>query len=185
MANPPPLLLSDGLSVQMMEYPDRTFREVLGMRGSLHSSNGDAVYGHVVHDTVDLLPDRSQMLICRMVNGGARGIDMGVLREGALSLLMQQDPVKVVNHWADVDNPEHERWTHLVHLLHCTEHLVLGMFWQHTEQAQLILVLIFPADVGHRFLSMPALSSRMRSRPAGIACFLPKKVGPQTGVDQP
>ena len=66
-----------------------------------------------------------QMLICRMVNGSAGGVDMGVLGEGALGLLVQQGPVKVEDNWADVDSPEHERWTHLVHLLHCTEHLVM------------------------------------------------------------
>ena len=65
-------------------------------------------------------------------------------------------------------------------LVTLTEHLVLGMFWQHNEHTQLILVLVFLADVGPRFLSMPALSSRMRSRPAGMACSLPKKVGSQT-----
>ena len=74
------------------------------------------------------------MLICRMVNGDAEGVDVGVLGEGALGLLMQHGSVKVVDHWA---SHEHKRWTHLVHLLHCTEHLVLGVFWQHTEQAQL------------------------------------------------
>ena len=87
--------------------------------------------------------------------------------------------MKVVDPWADIGSPERERWTYLVHLLHCAEHLVLVTFWQHTEQAQFILVLVFLADVGTGFLSMPALSSRMRSRPAGMACSLP---GQQTGV---
>ena len=102
---------------------------------------------------------------------------MRVLGEGALGLPMQQGPVKVVDHWVDVDSPEHERWTHLVHLLHCTEHLVLGMFLQHTEQTQVILVLVFPANVGPGFLSIPAHSSSRRSRPAGMACSSPKKGG--------
>ena len=58
--------------------------------------------------------------------------------------------MKVVDHWVDVDSPEHERWNHLVHLLHCIEYLVLGIFWQHTEQTHLILVLVLLADVGTR-----------------------------------
>ena len=54
------------------------------------------------------------MLICKMVNGGARVVDVGVHGEESLVLPVQQGPVKVVNHWPDVDSPEHKRWSHLV-----------------------------------------------------------------------
>ena len=50
------------------------------------------------------------------------GVNVGVLGEGALGLLMQQSPVKVVDYWADVNSPEHERWTNLVHFLLITLH---------------------------------------------------------------
>ena len=40
-----------------------------------------------------------------MVNGSAVVVDMGVHGEGALGLLVQQGPVKVVDNWADVDSP--------------------------------------------------------------------------------
>ena len=63
--------------------------------GLLHGSDGDARFSHVIHYTIDLTPGSSNVN-CRVVNDGARAVDMGVLGEGALGVPMLLGPVKVL-----------------------------------------------------------------------------------------
>ena len=44
------------------------------------------------------------MLICRMVNGGAGEVNVGVLGERVLDFLMQHSHVNTVEHWMDGDS---------------------------------------------------------------------------------
>ena len=93
-ASPPPLPLSDGQSMRMMEYRDGTFREVLGLRWVSCTAVMEIPCLAMLSTTQSIFPRSPQMLICWMVNGGAGGVDVGVLGEEALGLLVQQGPVK-------------------------------------------------------------------------------------------